>query len=219
MKKIVFLVSGGGGNLKFFHQIQALLTTPIYSLHVISDRPCDAANFAKSKNIPTCTLEYNRQNNLALFLLLQKINPDIIVTNWHKIIDAEIVSEYQGKLINLHYSLLPAYAGLIGVAPIAAGLKNGSKILGATCHYVNENVDAGEIIYQAATRPKSSLNETMEDIFRLGCLILFSAIMKKLDHVKYFKESPSQSSYFFSPADICFPDGIDEDFRKELAKL
>ena len=107
--KICFLASGNGGNLKFLYLVQRLGLIKNIELSVVADRECGSIDFANIRNIYSKVIKYKRDDNKELLFELENINPDIIVTNWHKIIDVEIVNKYQGKMINLHYSLLPAF--------------------------------------------------------------------------------------------------------------
>lgn len=181
MKKVVFLVSGNGGNLKAFdlYLSKASLTNSI-KLFCISDRECGAYFFCREKGIDSYCIDYSRKNNQNLKLLLSEIEPDLIVTNWNKIIDKELVGEYSGKLINLHYSLLPIYGGFIGVKPIDLAYENG-KFIGVTTHEVDEGVDSGPILSQCAYRNEYTLKESYEKSFRAGALMLISDLLTRLD--------------------------------------
>jgi phosphoribosylglycinamide formyltransferase-1 len=180
MKTVVFLVSGGGGNFKFFYfALKHNLISGI-KLSLIADRECDAIEFARVNDIENFLISYNRADPYALNCVLEKINPDVIVTNWHKIIDESTVSRFFGKLINLHYSLLPAFGGLIGIEPIRRAYENGCKFIGPTCHLVDQGVDTGRILSQAVFNTERPFEAAITLMFRKGCLVLLSGIQKKL---------------------------------------
>ncbi|MGX1923756.1 formyltransferase family protein [Vibrio sp. NH-7] len=181
MRKVVFLVSGNGGNLKAFdlYLSKASLTDSV-KLYCIADRECRAFHFCKEKNIDSFCIEYYKNNNLQLKVLLEKIKPDLIVTNWNKIIDKDLVGEYRGKLVNLHYSLLPLYGGFIGVKPIDIAYEYGNFI-GVTTHEVDEGVDSGPILTQSIYRNEYTLMESYEKSFRSGALMLISDLLTKLN--------------------------------------
>ena len=78
--------------------------------------------------------------------LLQKHNIDFIVlARYMQIITGKLASEYPYKIINIHHSFLPAF---VGAKPYHSAFKRGVKIIGATSHYVTEELDAGPIIDQ-----------------------------------------------------------------------
>ena len=174
--KISFLVSGGGGNLKFLHEslLQGLIKN--IELSVVSDRECDALRFAQKNSIDAHQIEYSRSNPEILREVLDSINPDIIISNWHKIIDVDTVKAFESKLINLHYSLLPAFGSLIGVEPIKQSYKRGCRFIGPTCHYVDEGVDTGKIIAQAIFKTDIAYQEAVSTMFQIGCITLLNGI-------------------------------------------
>jgi phosphoribosylglycinamide formyltransferase-1 len=177
--KIVFLSSGGGGNLRFIKKcIDETLLENCEVVAVISDRQCRALDFAAKESIANYQIAYNRIDNRELLELLLLINPDYIVTNIHKILDSQIVGLFNNRLINLHYSLLPAFKGGIGETPVREALKLGCKFIGTTVHFVNDDVDSGEIITQTVIPVvrEQLFEKTMEDIFKSGCINLLSAI-------------------------------------------
>ena len=103
MKKILFLVSGGGGNLKFVKNYLDLIYKNKAQLYCISDRDCPALKYCESSNIESYKISYTRSSPGSLRDKLNLIQPDVIITNWHKIIDPTTVNLYRNKFINLHY--------------------------------------------------------------------------------------------------------------------
>ncbi len=71
----------------------------------------------------------------------------IVMAGWMKIVSPFFINKFKNKIINIHPSLLPAYKG--GFA-IKDSLLNGSKITGCSVHFVDEEVDSGSLIMQAA---------------------------------------------------------------------
>ncbi|MEO0528752.1 MAG: formyltetrahydrofolate deformylase [Bacteroidota bacterium] len=81
--------------------------------------------------------------------LLKKYNIDFIVlARYMQILTHRIIDNYPNKVINIHHSFLPAFAG---AKPYHAAFERGVKIIGATSHYVTEELDAGPIIEQDVT--------------------------------------------------------------------
>jgi phosphoribosylglycinamide formyltransferase 1 len=183
MKKIVFLVSGGGANLKFIYYSLKLLSVDAEITGVISDRKVDLEEFVKEQKIYFKQISYNRNHNKELLSELKYLNPDLIITNIHKIIDRVTLESYSGKLINLHYSLLPAFGGLIGMKPIQEARNQNVRFIGGTCHEVNEIVDSGKILFQGCFAVDWNLDDKIlaDTIFKLSCLLLLSGILAKLN--------------------------------------
>jgi len=150
MKKIVILISGRGSNM------QALLKAklPCEIAAVISNR-ADAGglDIAQAHGIPTAVVAHKDYPDRASFdaMLAQTIDgfhPDFVVlAGFMRILTADFVAHYHGKLINIHPSLLPAYGGLDSHA---RALHDGVKIHGCTVHFVTPDLDHGPIIIQAA---------------------------------------------------------------------
>ena len=82
--------------------------------------------------------------------LLQDHNIDFIVlARYMQIVSSKLIDIYPNKIINIHHSFLPAF---VGAKPYHSAFKRGVKIIGATSHYVTEELDAGPIIEQDVTR-------------------------------------------------------------------
>ena len=82
--------------------------------------------------------------------LLKKYKVDFIVlARYMQIISSKLIDEYNQKIINIHHSFLPAFPG---AKPYHSAYNRGVKIIGATSHYVTEELDAGPIIEQDITR-------------------------------------------------------------------
>lgn len=82
--------------------------------------------------------------------LLEEHNIDFIVlARYMQIVSGKLISQYPNKIINIHHSFLPAF---VGAKPYHSAYKRGVKIIGATSHYVTEELDAGPIIEQDVTR-------------------------------------------------------------------
>jgi formyltetrahydrofolate deformylase len=80
-----------------------------------------------------------------------------------QILTPEFVSAYRDRLINIHHSFLPAFAG---ADPYRRAHERGVKTIGATAHYVSEELDAGPIINQDVAHV--SHRDTVDDLVRLG---------------------------------------------------
>lgn len=178
-KRIVFLCSGGGGNLRFVKAAaekgwfgQAVLTA------VLTDRECGVNDYARLHGIDEKCIDFTAHGQSDLIDSLDYYKPDIVITTVHRILNEEVVEKFRGRLINLHYSLLPAFGGFIGKRPVKEALAYGAKFVGITVHLVDESLDGGKPLMQAAIPVKSfdDVDILMDLLFRCGCLSLGSVI-------------------------------------------
>lgn len=223
MKNIIFLASGNGGNLKFFHLAQKRGLISGIRLSVVADRECGSLDFARKNSLENHMINYERSDAKELTGILEGANPDIIVTNWHKIIDEGTVRAFKGKFVNLHYSLLPAFGGLIGTEPIYRAYAQGCKFIGPTCHLVDEGVDTGKIISQAIFKTDIPIDEAIKEMFRRGCLVLLVGVQQLLDENLVVQPVIRAGTYDslscgFAPSPDFDVSNLPEDFWKELAK-
>ena len=179
MTKIAFLCSGGGGNLRFIAEAIRLGILKARLVAVITDRECLANRFARENGVSTQVIDFSEPRQVTLTRLLAQSNADVVVTNVHRILVPTVVEAFEGKLINLHYSLLPAYGATIGIKPVAAALQGGVAFSGVTAHLVDVGVDTGRPLVQSAIPLQQ--NDTMESIidvvFRAGCMSLLNAVL------------------------------------------
>jgi len=86
-------------------------------------------------------------------LILQELNKYsfdyIVLAKYMRILTPNFVGKYEGKIINIHHSFLPAF---IGANPYKQAYERGVKIIGATAHFVTNDLDEGPIIYQDIIR-------------------------------------------------------------------
>ncbi len=98
-----------------------------------------------------------------LQLLKESTIDFIVLARYMQIVSSKIIDEYPHKIINIHHSFLPAFAG---AKPYHAAFKRGVKIIGATSHYVTEELDAGPIIEQDVATV--SHTHTIQDLIAKG---------------------------------------------------
>jgi len=109
-----------------------------------------------SKNKP---IQEEKQLNL---LKSHKVD-FLVLARYMQILTADFVNHYRNKIINIHHSFLPAFPG---AKPYHSAHERGVKIIGATCHYVTSELDAGPIIEQDVTRV--SHTDSVADMVRKG---------------------------------------------------
>jgi phosphoribosylglycinamide formyltransferase-1 len=150
MKKLVILISGRGSNMQVL--LEAKLPCNIAA--VVSNRAdAEGLSIARSHGIPVAVVAHRDYPDRASFdaalaRTIDAFDPDIVVlAGFMRILGADFVSRYRGRLVNIHPSLLPSYSGL---NTHARALQDGVKIHGCTVHFVTPDLDHGPIIIQAA---------------------------------------------------------------------
>jgi formyltetrahydrofolate deformylase len=109
----------------------------------------------------------------------KELSPDLLVlAKYMRILSPHFVEQFEGKIVNIHHSFLPAF---IGANPYKQAYERGVKIIGATAHFVNNNLDEGPIIAQDIAQ----VNHTYgwEDMRHTGRNIEKSVLAKALDLV------------------------------------
>ena len=154
MKNIVILISGRGSNMMAIAQACAAEGWKARIAAVISNRP-DAAGLANAarRGIATAVVDHRAHADRAAFdaALAEAIDafaPDLVVlAGFMRILSAEFVNRYAGRMLNIHPSLLPAFTGL---HTHRRAIEAGCKLAGATVHVVTPELDHGPIVAQAA---------------------------------------------------------------------
>ncbi|MES2981210.1 MAG: formyltetrahydrofolate deformylase [Verrucomicrobiota bacterium] len=140
---------------------------PIEITSVIGNREnCRA--IAERSGLPFHYVEMNGANrepgfaNIRELLIAQNVEL-IVLARFMQILPASFCDEFSGKIINIHHSFLPAF---IGANPYRQAYDRGVKLIGATCHYVTNDLDAGPIIEQEVERVHHF--HSPNDLSRLG---------------------------------------------------
>ena len=147
-KNTCVFISGRGTNLKnlIFHSRDSSFPIKI-SLVITNKREAFGIEFAKKFKIPYIFIDTkfkNYENKILLNLKKYKIS-FICLAGFMKIISKNIINKYQGKIINVHPSLLPKFKGLNTFSRM---LKNKEKKAGCTVHFVSAKLDSGNVIIQ-----------------------------------------------------------------------
>ncbi|MGB5812200.1 MAG: phosphoribosylglycinamide formyltransferase [Polyangiales bacterium] len=150
----VVLVSGRGSNLRAICDAIDAGRCDARIVGVVSDRRNAAAlEFASACGIPTRVVPLKKgddrgQWNVALANAVIELAPRLVVlAGFMRILGAPLLSAFRGRIINVHPALLPAFPGHDGPGDAIAG---GVRISGCTVHIVDDGVDTGPIIAQAA---------------------------------------------------------------------
>lgn len=154
MKNIVILISGRGSNMEAIVHANEREKWPARIAAVISNK-ADAVGlaFAASRGIATAVVNHRdhasrEDSDVALAQCIDGFAPDVVVlAGFMRILTPGFVQRYQGRLVNIHPSLLPAFPGL---HTHERALEAGCKVHGATVHFVTPELDHGPVIAQAA---------------------------------------------------------------------
>ena len=163
MKRIVILLSGRGSNMRSIVERCAAEGWPARVVAVISNRPGAAGlDFAREHGVTTALVDHQAFDSreafdAALGDAVDAQAPDLVVlTGFMRILGAGFVRRFEGRLINIHPSLLPAFPGL---RTHRRAIEAGCKLAGATVHFVTTELDHGPIVIQAVAPVLAGDNE------------------------------------------------------------
>mgnify|MGYP000618778892 CR=1 FL=1 len=125
------------------------------------------AKFADWYQLPFHHIDF-KKNKVQAFAELEKVIDDyqvntIVLARFMQIFPASLCDKYQHQVINIHHSFLPSF---VGAKPYHQAYDRGVKLIGATCHYVTTDLDAGPIIEQEISRISHS--DSVEDMVLKG---------------------------------------------------
>ncbi|MBU1237389.1 MAG: phosphoribosylglycinamide formyltransferase [Gammaproteobacteria bacterium] len=149
-KRYVVLISGRGSNMEAILAVDL----PGRCAAVISNRPHAAGlAFAAGRGVPTTVVDHKQHADRAAFdaalaAEIDRYEPDLVIlAGFMRVLGDDFVRRYEGRMLNIHPSLLPSFPGLkTHEAALAAGV----RVHGATVHFVTPSLDAGPIVVQAA---------------------------------------------------------------------
>jgi phosphoribosylglycinamide formyltransferase-1 len=153
MKNIVILISGRGSNMEAITQACAQEQWPAQVAAVISNKAsASGLEYAASRGIATAVVDHKQFDSREAFdaelaRVIDGYAPDVVVlAGFMRILTEGFVRHYEGRLLNIHPSLLPAFAGL---NTHERAIEAGCKVAGATVHFVTPQLDHGPIVAQA----------------------------------------------------------------------
>jgi phosphoribosylglycinamide formyltransferase-1 len=162
MLSVVVLISGSGSNLR---ALLEACDNPLYPARILavgSEKAAAGLAHAEEFGVPTFVVEIDRFSSREAWAeMLQKnidfFNPDLIVlAGFMKVLPAGFVKHYQGRMVNLHPSLLPEFPGAHAVRDALAA---GATVTGTTIHLVDEGVDTGKILRQTQLAIPQGISE------------------------------------------------------------
>ena len=174
-------ISGRGSNLKNLLKFSKKKNSPIKIELVFSNnKNAVGLNYAKLNKINTLFLSSKKFNVLEKKLLkvLQKKNIKFIcLAGFMKVLTTNFITNFKGKIINIHPSLLPKYKGLNTHQRV---LENNEIYTGCTVHYVNSKLDSGKIIMQKKVKieKKDTAKSLSKKILKQEHLLYPKALLK-----------------------------------------
>jgi phosphoribosylglycinamide formyltransferase 1 len=163
MKRLVILISGRGSNMAAILDAIRDRSLAAEIATVISNRPgASGLAIAERHGVPTSVIDHGLLPNRgeferALAAAIDAAAPDLVVlAGFMRLLSPEFVRRYEGRMLNIHPSLLPLYPGL---HTHARALADGVKVHGCTVHFVTPEVDAGPIVAQAAVTVRDDDDE------------------------------------------------------------
>ncbi|OAE37692.1 phosphoribosylglycinamide formyltransferase [Agrobacterium tumefaciens] len=153
-KRVVVFISGSGSNMVSLAKACQAKDFPAEIACVISDK-ASAGGLEKARDLGIPTLVFERktygskaEHEGAILAALGEIAPDIIcLAGYMRLISGDFIAPYEGRIINIHPSLLPLFPGL---HTHQRSIDSGMKISGCTVHFVTEGMDEGPTIAQGA---------------------------------------------------------------------
>ncbi len=138
------------------------------------DIPCVISNHddlrgdVEVHRVPFHCVPVSPDDKAAAFDRLTRLLEDnqvdtIVLARYMQILPPDLCARYPGRIINIHHSFLPSF---IGAKPYHRAFERGVKLIGATSHYVTEDLDEGPIIEQDVVRVEH--NDTVDDLIRYG---------------------------------------------------
>jgi formyltetrahydrofolate deformylase len=136
--------------------------------------PCVISNhdtfkgFVEWHGIPFHHVPVTADNKSRAFAEVQRLFEEVrgdtmVLARYMQILSPEICAAYPGAILNIHHSFLPSF---VGAKPYHQAYQRGVKLIGATCHYVTDELDAGPIIEQDTVRIDHG--DTVDDLVRYG---------------------------------------------------
>ncbi|PYQ67680.1 MAG: phosphoribosylglycinamide formyltransferase [Acidobacteria bacterium] len=157
MRRLAILLSGRGSNFEAIADaVEAGAIPDAGIVAVVSDVP-DARGLARAKERGLPAFAVDRRgfstradHEAAILRILGEARPDLVcLAGYMRILSPDFVTRWRGRLLNIHPSLLPRYAG---TKPQLRALEAGDEVSGCTVHIVDEGTDTGPIVLQKRVR-------------------------------------------------------------------
>ena len=179
-KKACIFISGNGSNLKAIIKNSRDTNFPIkVSLVICNNKNAIGIKYAKKFSIPYYIIngELTKFERKALKLINENKIELICLAGFMKILSKAFLRKFNGKIINIHPSLLPKYKGL---NTFKKAIKNNDRFTGCTVHYVNEKLDDGKIILKKRVEINSKIEELVKRAVQLEEYNAYSIAIRKI---------------------------------------
>ena len=157
LMRLGLLASGRGSNVRsILEAIREERLDAVAALLICDRRGAAVVDVASERGVPVELVERSAfgsraAQQAAIGELLDRYGVDLVaLAGFAPILDDVVVERFAGRILNIHPSLLPAFAGAMAPEPQAAALRAGVKLSGCTIHFVTADVDAGPIVAQAS---------------------------------------------------------------------
>ena len=148
-KRTAIFISGNGSNMKNLIKFSKIKSSPIMvDLVISSNKKSNAIQYLKKNKINFKVFNFKQKNKdeRKISNILKKRNTQLIcLAGFMKILSGSFIKKFNGKILNIHPSLLPKYKGL---NTHERAIINRDKFSGCTVHFVNSKLDSGKIIIQ-----------------------------------------------------------------------
>ncbi|WP_245409858.1 phosphoribosylglycinamide formyltransferase [Pararhizobium haloflavum] len=152
-RRVAVLISGRGSNMEALYRACTMSDHPAEIIAVLSDRS-DAAGleFARSEGlvataVPRSGFSSKAEHEAAMLSALDEARPDFVcLAGYMRLLSADFVDRFSGRMINIHPSLLPLYPGL---DTHQRALDAGALVHGCSVHFVTAGMDEGPVLAQA----------------------------------------------------------------------
>ncbi|HDY7937928.1 TPA: phosphoribosylglycinamide formyltransferase [Vibrio vulnificus] len=155
--KIVFICSTNGSVIK-----KAISTSLLseHEIEFVSDRQCGIIDYANSNNYPAKVLDAQSGHDFSKLLVQEYSSGEgvLFISFYTRLLSDVFLKAHHYRVINFHPSILPACPGMDGFGDT---LKSGALFIGSTVHFIDEGIDTGKPILQAAF-PKNIQSTTAE---------------------------------------------------------
>ena len=152
-KRTAIFISGNGSNMKNLIKFSKIKSSPIMvDLVISSNKKSNAIQYLKKNKINFKVFNFKQKNKdeRKISNILKKRNTQLIcLAGFMKILSGSFIKKFNGKILNIHPSLLPKYKGL---NTHERAIINREKFSGCTVHFVNSKLDSGKIIIQKKVR-------------------------------------------------------------------
>ena len=167
------MCSGNGTN---FENIVRTCSQHEVVLMIHNKKECGAAKKAEKFGVPHCYISHKNEDQIIQLMKAWRVDL-IVLAGYMRVVSPDFIKAFPNRIINLHPSLLPKYKGLHAVEQ---ALEAGDKVTGCTVHYVNEELDAGEVIlqYEVPIEPDDTVETLTPKIQRKEYALLPAAIQQ-----------------------------------------